>query len=134
MSLRPWGLKRHKALNLKHGDWTKNVVGGWFSTTNTETADDFLQRAESFLQKSFKGESNGAKILYKVIQVSSYVAFFRMECLEALLFREQCGLRKRRHTRKVAATKQLEADGHVANSALLLPITTRIKKRNIGLR
>ena len=53
----------------KHPDWTKQVVQGWFDPGHTESADAFLERAEAFLQKSSRGESNGAEILHKVIQV-----------------------------------------------------------------
>ena len=54
---------------VKHTVWNAEVVRGWFAPDNAESADAFLERAETFLKKSFKGQSNGAKILYKVIQV-----------------------------------------------------------------
>ena len=65
VTVSPWQLPV-----AKHAVWNAEVVKGWFAPDNAESADAFLERAETFLQKSFKGQSNGAKILYKVIQVS----------------------------------------------------------------
>ena len=62
----PWKLTVLKH-TFNNTVWNAEVVKGWFAPDNAESADAFLERAET---KSFKGESNGAKILYKVIQVS----------------------------------------------------------------
>jgi hypothetical protein len=79
-------------------EWTKKVVMKWLDDGNTEDAEAFLERAEKFLQKGVKGESWGAKILGKVIQTNSYVIFFRIEALAALLLREHCALQMKQHT------------------------------------
>jgi hypothetical protein len=49
-------------------EWKKKVVLQWFN--NAETSDDFLGRAEDFLQKGVKGEKWGITILGKVIQTN----------------------------------------------------------------
>jgi hypothetical protein len=82
----------------KKVEWIKEVVLDWFASGNDERADGFLERAEKFLQKGVKGESWGAKILGKVIQTNSYVIFFRIEALAALLLREDCALQMKQHT------------------------------------
>jgi hypothetical protein len=88
----------------KKDEWIKEVVDDdpsflhWFVSGNGERADGFLERAEKFLQKGVKGESWGAKILGKVIQTNSYVIFFRIEALAALLLREHCALQMKQHT------------------------------------
>jgi hypothetical protein len=75
-------------------EWAKNkVVLQWFNPGNTDSADDFLDRAESFLIKKISCRDQttwGTKILGNVIQTNSYVVFFRMEPLVALLLREYC--------------------------------------------
>ena len=83
---------------LKKEEWVEVVVQDWFVSGNAENADNFLERAETFLQKSVKGESWSAKILGKVIETNSYVIFFRMEALAALLLREHCPLQMKQHT------------------------------------
>ena len=114
----------------KHPDWTKQVVQGWFELGNTETADAFLERAEAFLQTSFRGESNGAKILHKVIQVESYVVFLRMEAMEALLLHEYCSLQKTREDKhKTSHEKPLEP-GQKLQGALALPISWIVSSSN----
>jgi hypothetical protein len=82
----------------KKDEWDEEVVLDWFVSGNAERADGFLERAEKFLQKGVKGESWGAKILGKVIQTNSYVIFFRMQALAALLIREHCALQTKQHT------------------------------------
>jgi hypothetical protein len=44
-----------------------------------------------------KGEGWGIKILGNVIEINSYIAFFRMEPLAALLLREFCSQQKISH-------------------------------------
>jgi hypothetical protein len=76
-------------------EWKKKVVLQWLDDhNNAETSDDFLERAEKFLQEGVKGEKWGIKILGKVIEINSYVAFFRMEALAALLLGEYCSQQK----------------------------------------
>jgi hypothetical protein len=54
----------------KTGEWNEEVVLDWFVSGNAENADNFLARAEKFLQKGVKGESWGAKILRKILEQS----------------------------------------------------------------
>jgi hypothetical protein len=98
-------------------EWTKKVVMKWLDDGNTEDAEAFLERAETFLQKCVKGESWGAKILGNVIRTNSYVIFFRMEALAALLLREHCALQMKQHTQRQMQQDPLEP----AACALSLP-------------
>jgi len=64
---------QHSAWALPHGkrdEWAEKVVLQWFHLENVETSDCLLERAETFLQKSVKGISWGAKMLGKVIQTN----------------------------------------------------------------
>ncbi len=87
------------------GDYVKfdsreEVVLQWFTPNNTDSADEFLDHAESFLRKriSFKDQTTwGTSILGNVIQTNSYVAFFRMEALAVLLLFEYCGQQQTLH-------------------------------------
>jgi len=72
----------------KHPDWQKRVVQQWFDAGDAATAEDFVERAENFLEVGVKGKTWGAKILGKVIETNSYVIFFRMGALTTLMFRE----------------------------------------------
>jgi len=89
---------------MKRKDWMKHVVKQWFEALDTETTDTFLARSEAFLQKSVNGASWGGKILGKVIETQSYVVFFRVDSLSALVLREQWDLHKTRDRRQVAHT------------------------------
>jgi hypothetical protein len=80
----PWALNKSKK-----AEWIDEVVND-FDPNNGDSAEDFLERAEKFLQEAVKGEKWGIKILGKVIETNSYVAFFRMEAHAALLLREYC--------------------------------------------
>ena len=68
-------------------DWQDDVVGQWFNEGNKESSDDFLDRAENFLQ-GVHGYAWGPRILGRVIKSNSYVIFFRMGTLASILFRE----------------------------------------------
>jgi hypothetical protein len=56
----PWALNKSKK-----AEWIDEVVRD-FDPNNAESAEDFLERAEKFLQKGVKGEKWGIKILGKV--------------------------------------------------------------------
>jgi hypothetical protein len=102
---------QHSESSLKRAkkeEWVEVVVQDWFVSGNAENADNFLARAETFLQKGVKGESWGAKILGNVIQTNSYVIFFRMEALAALLLREHCALQMQQHTQRQMQQDLLE--------------------------
>ena len=73
-------------------DWKKFVQKDWFKSENADSAEDFFNRAESFLGTTFGvgTKTRGAKILGKLIPVNSYVVFFRMDALTSLLMREHC--------------------------------------------
>ena len=84
-------------LSLEHEkhEWKKKVNMNWFQLENTDSAADFLDRAEPFLRKFFtKNRMDGPKILGKLIPVNSYlnsyVVFFHMDALTSLLMRENC--------------------------------------------
>jgi len=79
-------------------EWDKKVVLTWFDASNFESAAKVLERAEIFLQKQFKNERWGLKILGKVIETNSYVVFFRVDALAMLLLREYCQLQVIRDT------------------------------------
>jgi hypothetical protein len=97
-----WMVQHSKSAlpRVKKDEWIKEVVLDWFVSGNAERTDVFLEHAEKFLQKGVKGESWGAKILRKVIQTNSYVIFFRMEALAALLLREHCALQTQQHMQR----------------------------------
>jgi hypothetical protein len=60
-----WMVQHSKSAlpRAKKDEWDEEVVLDWFVSGNAENADNFLARAEKFLQKGVKGESWGAKIL-----------------------------------------------------------------------
>ncbi len=60
----PWAL-----VKSKKADWIDEVVKD-FDPNNADSAEDFLERAEKFLQKGVKGEKWGIKILGKVIETN----------------------------------------------------------------
>ena len=101
-----WMARQFLPPGKKIRDWEQKVSLQWFESSNTESADEFLERAEAFLEKQVKGESWGLKILGKVIKVESYVVFFRMEALAAILLREFCSLQK---TRDLHRQMQIDA-------------------------
>jgi hypothetical protein len=114
-----WMVQHSKSAlpRAKKDEWIKEVVLDWFVSGNAESAEGFLERAEKFLQRGVKGESWGAKILGKVIQTNSYVIFFRMEALAALLLQEHCALQTKQHTQRQMQQDLLEP----ATCALSLP-------------
>jgi hypothetical protein len=59
----PWAL-----IKAKRDEWNTKVLQQWFD--NNQSADDFMGRAEDFLQKGVKGEKWGITILGKVIQTN----------------------------------------------------------------
>ena len=68
----------------------------WFDSNNSDSAETFLERAETFLQKGVKGITWGAfleRSWWNVIETNSYVVFLRMGSLAALLLREYSDLR-----------------------------------------
>jgi len=71
-------LLRHNPSSLKF--WQENVVRSLYSTLS-ETASDFLIRANDFLRLSF----DGATLLLEGFEIQSYVAFMRMPRLPAYL-------------------------------------------------
>jgi len=71
--------------------WKEDVNKNWFELKDTDSAADFLDRAEIFFRESFSNNpTRGAKILGTLIPVNSYVVFFRMDALASLLMREHC--------------------------------------------
>jgi hypothetical protein len=104
----PWALPVDQI--LWRNKWKTTVVKEWFNPNDIETSEDFLKRAEDFLQKGVKGEKWGIKILGKVIETNSYVAFFRMEALAALLLREYCSQQKISHAHQQKQHDAQEAE------------------------
>ena len=101
----PWALE----CEFKRDEWVEKVVKQWFEPESTETVDEFLDRAEKFLEVIVRGKGSwGAKILWKVIESNSFVFFLRMEGFNALLMREHCDLHAARDARKL--THEDEAD------------------------
>ncbi len=119
----PWALNKSKK-----ADWIDEVVKD-FDPNNADSAEDFLERAEDFLQKGVKGEKWGIKILGKVIETNSYVAFFRMEALAALLLREYCKQQQILH-----AHQQMQLDSEEtapkSSSTWPLAITLMVSSSN----
>lgn len=60
----PWAL-----IKAKKDEWIEEVVRD-FDPDNAESAEDFLERAEKFLQNSAKDEKWGITILGKVIKTN----------------------------------------------------------------
>jgi len=89
-------------INSLKNRWKQRVQAKWFDPLNTDAAESFLDRAEFFLVDSLC-----SKILGKVFETGSYVVFFRMDALTALLVREQCQIQHmlqiEEHPQKVQA-------------------------------
>jgi hypothetical protein len=118
------------ALNKsKNAEWIDEVVRD-FDPNNADSAEDFLERAEKFLQKGVKGEKWGIKILGKVIETNSYVAFFRMEALAALLLREYCSQQKISHAHQQKQHATQENDDQKRQCSLPLAIGLIVSSSN----
>ena len=101
-------------------EWVGKIVQKWFDSD--EEADTFLDRAETFFLKG--AIRQGWKILAKVIQTNSYVVFFRMETLTAMLVREHWALEKRRNARSLEQADCLEKSNYVPPLAISLLVSS----------
>jgi len=101
-------------------EWVGKIVQKWFDSD--EEADTFLDRAETFFLKG--AIRQGWKILAKVIQTNSYVVFFRMEMLTAMLVREHWALEKRRKAHSLEQADCLEKSNYVPPLAISLLVSS----------
>ena len=111
LSLLPAGLK---------SEWKEDVAKQWFDAGDSEAAEAFLERAESFLGKQVRGASWGAKILGKVIKTNSFVVVFSIDALAAILLREHWRLQSR-HAHQEGAR---EGDSNTRLLAITLVVSS----------
>jgi len=96
-------LQRHAEMLRK---WEQEVVHDWFG--NAETASEFLDRANRFLQTQI----DGIGVVIHVIKIQSYVAFLRMSKIASLLLFEYVDVRKSQDAAGTGAAKQRAGVSH----------------------
>jgi len=96
-------LQRHAEMLRK---WEQEVVHDWFG--NAETASEFLDKANRFLQTQI----DGIGVVIHVIKIQSYVAFLRMSKIASLLLFEYVDVRKSQDAAGTGAAKQRAGVSH----------------------